>query len=417
MTSEARKAAPPRGDKLAAFISYSRTDIDFVNRLEEALKARGIDARVDREDIEKGEAWWTRIEQLIAGADAVIFVLSPDSAVSPICQNEIDFAEGLKKRLMPIVARNVSSQTATPVALARLNWIFFAANPAAGASGDFDQATDELVRALETNIEWIREHTRLGVLARRWNAHGRSKEMELRGQELADAETWLISRPNNAPDPTDTDRAYITESRRAATSRQRRLVATLVSVAVTALALSGLAAWQWRTAVGQRDRADQATNEAVAQRDRADTANAEAQANAEKAKANAAEAMANAETARANLREAQIGQSRFLADQARQERRGNPGTAAALALEALPDNAAGIVRPYVPEAEVQLDGAWRDLRERLDLGHNGECDKQPRSAPTASASSPRLRTRRRGSGTPRPASRSASRSKAMTDAV
>ena len=38
----------------------------------------------------------------------------------------------------------------------------------------------------------------------------------------------------------------------------------------------------------------------------------------------------------------------------------------------------------------------------------------PRSAPTASASSPRLRTRRRGSGTPRPASRSASRSKAMT---
>ena len=40
-----------------------------------------------------------------------------------------------------------------------------------------------------------------------------------------------------------------------------------------------------------------------------------------------------------------------------------------------------------------------------------------RSAPTASASSPRLMTRRRGCGTPRPASRSASRSKAMTDDV
>ena len=37
-----------------------------------------------------------------------------------------------------------------------------------------------------------------------------------------------------------------------------------------------------------------------------------------------------------------------------------------------------------------------------------------RSAPTASASSPRLATRRRGCGTPRPASRSASRSRAMT---
>ena len=32
--------------------------------------------------------------------------------------------------------------------------------------------------------------------------------------------------------------------------------------------------------------------------------------------------------------------------------------------------AAGSDRPYVPEAELQLDGAWRDLRERLDLGHD-----------------------------------------------
>ena len=40
-----------------------------------------------------------------------------------------------------------------------------------------------------------------------------------------------------------------------------------------------------------------------------------------------------------------------------------------------------------------------------------------RSAPTASASSPRLRTRPRGCGTPRPASKSARRWSAMTDAV
>ena len=41
-----------------------------------------------------------------------------------------------------------------------------------------------------------------------------------------------------------------------------------------------------------------------------------------------------------------------------------------LALEALPDDAAGASRPYVPEAELQLDSGWRDLRERLDLGHD-----------------------------------------------
>jgi hypothetical protein len=41
-----------------------------------------------------------------------------------------------------------------------------------------------------------------------------------------------------------------------------------------------------------------------------------------------------------------------------------------LALEGLPDDTAGIARPYVPEAELQLDLAWLALRERLILaGH------------------------------------------------
>ena len=74
----------------------------------------------------------------------------------------------------------------------------------------------------------------------------------------------------------------------------------------------------------------------------------------------------------AELRETQIEQSQFLADQARQKREaGDAGSAAVLALDALPD--AGVMdRPYVPEAELQLGAAWRDLRERLVLGHKAE---------------------------------------------
>ncbi len=66
--------------------------------------------------------------------------------------------------------------------------------------------------------------------------------------------------------------------------------------------------------------------------------------------------------------QAQITQSLFLVNLSRQQ--DDPGTAILLALEALPDTAAGVTRPYVPEAELQLDGAWRALRERLVLkGH------------------------------------------------
>jgi hypothetical protein len=50
MTSgdSAKTMAPETGEP-TAFISYSRKDITFVDRLEPALKTRGVDARVDRE--------------------------------------------------------------------------------------------------------------------------------------------------------------------------------------------------------------------------------------------------------------------------------------------------------------------------------------------------------------------------------
>jgi WD40 repeat protein len=69
--------------------------------------------------------------------------------------------------------------------------------------------------------------------------------------------------------------------------------------------------------------------------------------------------------------QAQTTQSLFLASRSEQQREADPGTAMLLALEALPDTATGVARPYVPEAELQLDRAWRALRERLVLkGHN-----------------------------------------------
>jgi WD40 domain-containing protein len=64
-------------------------------------------------------------------------------------------------------------------------------------------------------------------------------------------------------------------------------------------------------------------------------------------------------------------QSLLLADLARQQREtGDVGTALLLALEALPDPAGVVARPYFPEAELALDQAWRALRERIVLkGH------------------------------------------------
>lgn len=53
--------------KTRVFISYSRKDMAFVDRLEGALKVRGFEPLIDREEIYAFEDWWKRIEALIGG--------------------------------------------------------------------------------------------------------------------------------------------------------------------------------------------------------------------------------------------------------------------------------------------------------------------------------------------------------------
>ncbi len=119
-------------------------------------------------------------------------------------------------------------------------------------------------------------------------------------------------------------------------------------------------------AVQAQEWATKAENDALMQRDRACKWETPREKERREAEANAQQAKASAEQAEANPRNAQVVQSQFLADLARQEREANDaGAAVLLALEALPDSAAGIDRPCVPEAELQLDVAQRDLRERL----------------------------------------------------
>src|SRR5690242_3065068 len=108
----------------AVFISYSRKDLAFADRLEAALKHRGFEPLIDRSEIYAFEEWWARIEALIARSDTIVFVLSPDSVASEVALKEVAFAASLNKRLAPIVCRRVRDE-AVPEALAKLNFVFF----------------------------------------------------------------------------------------------------------------------------------------------------------------------------------------------------------------------------------------------------------------------------------------------------
>src|ERR1051325_6505337 len=154
------------GSKAKVFISYSRKDLPFAGQLEAGLKARGFEPLIDRTEIYAFEDWWKRIESLIARADTVIFVLSPDAIVSEVAQKEVEFAVSLNKRFAPVVCRRVDHK-AVPQALSKLNFVFF------DDEARFEESADRLADALGTDIDWIRQHTDFGEQARRWSMAGR----------------------------------------------------------------------------------------------------------------------------------------------------------------------------------------------------------------------------------------------------
>ena len=119
---------------LRVFISYSRDDLEFADQLQVALKVAGFDATIDLESISAAEAWERRLSNLIRGADTIVFVLSPSSAMSKVCAWEVEEATKFGKRIIPVCCRSLAG-AAPPSTLAELNYIFFYPETTSPGSG------------------------------------------------------------------------------------------------------------------------------------------------------------------------------------------------------------------------------------------------------------------------------------------
>jgi hypothetical protein len=80
---------------------------------------------------------------------------------------------------------------------------------------DFDVQADALAQALQTDLPWLKEHTRLTELAWRWTERNRPEEMLLRGIELDEADAWAARKPREAPLVTEQQREYLVACRAA----------------------------------------------------------------------------------------------------------------------------------------------------------------------------------------------------------
>src|SRR3954447_17490352 len=89
-------------------LAYSRRDSEFVRRLADALEARGKGVGVDIEGIRDGEVFPAALRSAVEGSDGFVFVISPDSVDSKFCEQEVDHALELGKRIVPLVHRRVA---------------------------------------------------------------------------------------------------------------------------------------------------------------------------------------------------------------------------------------------------------------------------------------------------------------------
>lgn len=212
-------------DNAQVFVSYSRRNIEFAQRLVASLSKDNRDVWVDWEDIPRASDWMDEIYSGIDNADSFIFLVSEQSLVSEICNQELSHALKNNKRVIPLILEKIEgdvydrvdaqwkASTWYPVAqdnwdaVKHLNWLLFD-NPTT-----YDAEFDVLVRTLDQDLFHIKTHTRLLIRAREWMQKEQNPSSLLVGDDVIAAEQWLKSYADSEPKPTKLHQDYVQKSR------------------------------------------------------------------------------------------------------------------------------------------------------------------------------------------------------------
>jgi len=105
------------------FLSYSHKDKEFVQIFNEALKQSNHNIWVDWIYIQEFTDWWEAVKAGIEATDTFIFIITPTSIISEVCNQEIEYAAKYNKKIIPIVLREIFDKQQAHPALLKQKWL------------------------------------------------------------------------------------------------------------------------------------------------------------------------------------------------------------------------------------------------------------------------------------------------------
>ncbi|NJK28276.1 MAG: toll/interleukin-1 receptor domain-containing protein [Coleofasciculaceae cyanobacterium SM2_3_26] len=193
------------------FLSYAREDKDVMEKVRRSLQREGITVWTNTTDIQTGQDFQQAIRRGIEEADNLVYLLSPESLQSKYCQEELEYALSLNKRVIPIRAKQIAAAE-LPDILRNLHFVDLTDN-----QGEQDYLLDErqLLNVLQEDATYYEQHKISLVEALRWERQQRDPNFLQWGYNLRMADAWLgvaLRRSQHPPIPIQVE--FIEASRK-----------------------------------------------------------------------------------------------------------------------------------------------------------------------------------------------------------
>jgi WD40 repeat protein len=186
------------------FISYSTEDIDKKELVRKHLSRHLITTWSNTHDIMPGLDYGEAINRGLEQSDFIVFLISPDALASRYCIEELEYANQLNKKVIPILVEPTDfSQYDLPLIkqLAVIQYINMTDNK---SETDFARDMSDLIYQLNQEKDYFHKHKLYLARALKWQRSKQTASILPRGNSLDKAKVWLKAgqkRGDFAPTP------------------------------------------------------------------------------------------------------------------------------------------------------------------------------------------------------------------------